>query len=172
MIPLRDHKSIYLEADFVEETARQYRKHVYDIKSVDIILVEGIFLFKHEYRSLFDLAIWVDMLIPDCPGASHRACSGRLNAGKDDRGLRNDLLPGTKIHFNQDDPEHSRISFTITICIDLKLLNQQSWPPPKLSDSVWLTELPECGACFCFQRFEFFINQFVGRNFDAALSPS
>src|SRR5437867_12245625 len=30
VMPLRDHRSIYLESDFVEETAKDYRKHVYN----------------------------------------------------------------------------------------------------------------------------------------------
>src|SRR5215467_1914431 len=43
VLPLRDQRSVHLVADFVEETASDYRKHTYDYKDVPVILVEGIF---------------------------------------------------------------------------------------------------------------------------------
>ena len=50
VLPLRDRRSIHLEADFVQETASDYRRHTYDYKDVSVTLVEGIFLFKPQYR--------------------------------------------------------------------------------------------------------------------------
>ena len=64
VIPLRDQRAVYLVADLVEETAKQYGKHIYNFRNVAVILVEGIFLFKQAYRSLFDLASWVDCSLP------------------------------------------------------------------------------------------------------------
>src|SRR5262245_27855286 len=55
VVPLKEQRSIHLEADFVEETASDYRKHTYDYKDVSVALVEGIFLFKPQYRKHFDL---------------------------------------------------------------------------------------------------------------------
>ncbi len=60
VMPLREHLSVHLISDFAEETATQYRQHVYDVRNVDVVLVEGIFLFKHEYRDFFDVKIWVE----------------------------------------------------------------------------------------------------------------
>jgi len=64
VLPLRDRRSIHLEADFVEETASDYRNHTYDFKDVSVALIEGIFLFKPQYRKYFDLAIWIDCSFP------------------------------------------------------------------------------------------------------------
>src|SRR5262245_46213393 len=64
VLPLRDRRSILLEADFVDETASDYRKHTYDYRDVAVVLVEGIFLFKPQYRKYFDLAIWIDCSFP------------------------------------------------------------------------------------------------------------
>jgi uridine kinase len=60
LLPLRDSKSVEVVVDFADETANAFRKHTYSFRNVGIVLVEGIFLFKREYRQLFDLAIWVN----------------------------------------------------------------------------------------------------------------
>ena len=49
--PLRDRRSIRLEADWAEETATAYRRHVYDFRDVDVILLEGIYLLKRAHRA-------------------------------------------------------------------------------------------------------------------------
>ena len=60
LLPLRESRSVEVIADFAEETATNFSKHNYRFRNVGIVLVEGIFLFKREYRELFDLKIWVD----------------------------------------------------------------------------------------------------------------
>jgi len=103
-LPLRDQKSIYLVADFVEETARQYRKHVYDIKSAGIILVEGIFLFKQSYRSLFDLAIWVECSFPTALARAIERGQEGLTPAKTIAAYETIYFPAQRIHFERDDP--------------------------------------------------------------------
>ncbi|HEU5235996.1 MAG TPA: hypothetical protein VFU37_02575, partial [Pyrinomonadaceae bacterium] len=104
VIPLRDQKSIYLVADFVEETARQYRKHVYDIKSVGITLVEGIFLFKQAYRRLFDLAIWVECSFPTALARAIERGQEGLTPAKTIAAYETIYFPAQRIHFERDDP--------------------------------------------------------------------
>jgi uridine kinase len=60
VLPLRARRSLRLVADFAEETATAYRPHTYQFEDVDVILLEGIFLFKRAYRAHFDLALWVE----------------------------------------------------------------------------------------------------------------
>src|SRR5262245_28652022 len=60
VLPLRDHRSIRLEAQFTEETARAYREHTYEYRDVDVILLEGIYLLKRELRRHYDLSIWIE----------------------------------------------------------------------------------------------------------------
>jgi uridine kinase len=104
LIPLRDQKSIYLVADFVEETAYQYRKHVYDIKSVGITLVEGIFLFKQAYRSLFDLAIWVECSFPTALARAIERGQEGLTPAKTIAAYETIYFPAQRIHFERDAP--------------------------------------------------------------------
>jgi uridine kinase len=104
VIPLRNQKSVYLIADFVEETAGQYRKHVYNIKHVDVILVEGIFLFKQAYRSLFDLAIWVDCSFATALARALQRAQEGLPPAETIAAYETIYFPAQKIHFDQDNP--------------------------------------------------------------------
>ena len=42
--PLRDHHSLRVEAEHAEETATAYRRRTYDFETVDVIVLEGIYL--------------------------------------------------------------------------------------------------------------------------------
>lgn len=104
VMPLRDHRSVYLEADFVDETAKEYRKHVYSFKNVPVILVEGIFLFKREHRRLFDLAIWVDCSFPTALARALERSQEGLPPAKTIAAYWTTYFPAQEIHFNQDNP--------------------------------------------------------------------
>ena len=104
VIPLRDQKSIYLVADFVEETAREYRKHVYDVRNVDIILVEGIFLFQQTFRRLFDLTIWVDCSFPTALARAIGRGQEGLTPAKTIAAYETIYFPAQRIHLERDDP--------------------------------------------------------------------
>jgi len=104
VIPLRDERSVHLVADFVEETARQYRKHIYNIRNVDVILVEGIFLFKQPYRSLFDLAIWVDCTFATALARALQRAQEGLPPAETIAAYETIYLPAQRIHFDHDHP--------------------------------------------------------------------
>lgn len=104
VIPLRDQRSVYLVADLVEETAKQYRKHIYNFRNVAVILVEGIFLFKREYRQLFDLAIWVDCSFPTALALALERSQECLSPAKTIAAYETIYFPAQEIHFKQDDP--------------------------------------------------------------------
>jgi uridine kinase len=60
VLPLRDHRALRLVADYAEETATAYRSHLYAFHDVEVVLLEGIFIYKRAHRPHFDLAFWVD----------------------------------------------------------------------------------------------------------------
>jgi uridine kinase len=112
VLPLRDRRSLYLVAEFVEETASHYRKHTYDFKDVSVVLVEGIFLFKPQYRNYFDLTIWID-----CSFAT--ALARAINRAQEGLSPANTILaydtiyfPAQRIHLAHDNPrEHADMIF-------------------------------------------------------------
>jgi uridine kinase len=112
VIPLRDRRSVHLIADFVEETASHYRKHTYDVKDVSVVLVEGIFLFKAEYRDYFDLTIWIDCSFSTALARAINRAQEGLSPANTIAAYDTIYFPAQKIHLAQDQPrEHADLIF-------------------------------------------------------------
>ena len=107
VIPLRDRRSIHLEADFVEETASDFRKHTYDYKDVSVVLVEGIFLFKSRYREYFDLAIWIDCSFPTALARAIDRAQEGLSPANTIAAYDTIYFPAQRIHLAQDHPREN-----------------------------------------------------------------
>ena len=104
VIPLRDRRSVYLVADCAEETASRYRKHTYDFKDVSVIVVEGIFLFKPQYRSLFDLSVWIDCSFSTALARAIDRAQEGLSAAETIAAYETIYFPAQKIHLAHDKP--------------------------------------------------------------------
>jgi uridine kinase len=107
VLPLRDQRSIHLVADVVEETASDYRKHIYDYRDVSVLLVEGIFLFKLEYRKYFDLAIWIDCSFPTAMARAIDRAQEGLSAAKTIAAYDTIYFPAQRIHLARDKPREN-----------------------------------------------------------------
>lgn len=111
-LPLRERRSIHLVADLIEESASQYRRHTYDFKDVSVILVEGIFLFKRQYRTHFDLAIWIDCSFPTALARAIDRAQEGLSAAKTIAAYETIYFPAQRIHLTHDNPrEHADLIF-------------------------------------------------------------
>ena len=127
VLPLRDRRSIHLEADFVEETASGYRKHTYDYQDVSVVLVEGIFLFKPQYRKYFDLAIWVDCSFPTALARAIDRAQEGLSAANTIAAYDTIYFPAQRIHLAQDKPRENadlifENDFSAALCVPLRSL--------------------------------------------------
>lgn len=107
VLPLRDHRSVSVEADFAEETAMTYRKHTYEFADIDVIVLEGIYLLKQAFRKYYDLSIWID-----CSFA--KALERALSRGQEGlppaetiRAYETIYFPAQRIHFQRDDPKNA-----------------------------------------------------------------
>lgn len=107
VLPLRNQRSVSLVADFAEETAKRYRKHTYSFKNPDVVLVEGIFLFKSEYRKLFDLAIWVDCSFSTALARALERKQEGLPLALTLRAYDTIYFPAQRIHFEKDHPREA-----------------------------------------------------------------
>jgi uridine kinase len=125
VLPLRDGRSIHLEADFVEEIASNYRNHTYHFKDVPVVLVEGIFLFKPQYRKYFDLAIWIDCSFPTAlVRAIDRAQEG-LSPANTIAAYERIYFPAQRIHLDQDKPrENADLIFENDIYTNKPVVNR------------------------------------------------
>lgn len=107
IFPLKTNRSVKLTADFAEETVSEFRQHEYFYENIDIILLEGIFLFKKPFKDYFDLKIWID-----CPfeTALKRAISRTqegLSVTETVRAYKKIYFPAQQIHFANDNPQKS-----------------------------------------------------------------
>lgn len=104
-IPLLANRSIRLEADYAEETAPSYRRHVWSYEDIDIVLVESVFLFKRAYRSLFDLAIWVESTFDTALERALARGQERLSRAETIRAYETIYFPAQRIHLERDEPK-------------------------------------------------------------------
>src|SRR6266851_2139167 len=105
ILPLRDTRSINVESDFAEETATTFRKHRYDFRKIDIVILEGIFLFKPAYRHHFDLTIWIDCSLATALRRAITRCQENLPPRETEHALETIYFPAQRIHFARDNPQ-------------------------------------------------------------------
>jgi len=119
-------RSVHLVADFVEETASDYRKHAYDYEDVSVVLVEGIFLFKPQYRKYFDLTIWVDCSFPTALARAIDRAQEGLSPANTIAAYDTIYFPAQRIHLAQDKPRaHADLIFENDTYTKKSVLNRQ-----------------------------------------------
>src|SRR5436190_23991931 len=59
IVPLNENRAVSLVADCADAKGNR-GKHRYDVRKIDIVLLEGIFLLKRAYREHFDLTAFVE----------------------------------------------------------------------------------------------------------------
>ena len=104
VLPLREARSVRLTAPYAEKTATAYRDHVYEFRSVDVVLVEGIFIFKRAYRRHFDLAIWIDCTFETALERALVRVQEGLPPDQTALAYRSIYFPAQRIHLERDDP--------------------------------------------------------------------
>jgi uridine kinase len=104
IVPLRANRGIRLTMEAVEETAVETRSYTYDFEDLDVILLEGIFLFKRAYRPHFDLAIWIDCSWQTALERSIQRAQEGLPPDATTRAYHTIYFPAEAIHLRVDDP--------------------------------------------------------------------
>ena len=104
VLPLKRHRGIDLTMDFAEETASEFRPYTYAFKDVDIILLEGIFIFKREYVRHFDLKVWIDCSFETALQRAIARGQEHLPPADTIAAYETIYFPAQRYHFNVDDP--------------------------------------------------------------------
>jgi uridine kinase len=107
IFPLKQARSIKLRADLVDETAAVFHQHDYDYQEIDIILLEGIFLFKNEFQGYFDLRIWVECPFETALGRAIERAQENLSPEEARDAYETIYFPAQGIHFARDNPKDS-----------------------------------------------------------------
>jgi uridine kinase len=103
-LPLRDRRSVRVEADFTEETATEYRRHVYAYDDVDVIALDGIYLLKRELRAHYDLSLWIECGFDTALERAIARAQEGLPPEETIRAYRTIYFPAQRIHLERDDP--------------------------------------------------------------------
>lgn len=113
ILPLKQNRSYCLTADVAEETATELKKHEYDFKNVDVILLEGIFLFKKAFRRFFDLKIWIESNFETALERALARSQENLSPEETVKSYQTIYFPAREIHFAKDNPQTSAdLTFT------------------------------------------------------------
>lgn len=104
VVPLREHRSVRVTANFAEETALSFRNRTYAYDDVDVIILEGIFLFKREYRHHYDLALWIDCGFDTALARAIARGQEGLPPAETVRAYQTIYFPAQRIHFLRDRP--------------------------------------------------------------------
>ena len=113
IVPLRRSRSYEVEANIAEETSSRYQRRVFKFENVDIIVIEGIFLFKQDLREYFDLRIWIDCSFATALDRALARRQEKLLSAETIRAYETIYFPAQKIHFARDNPR-AAADFIIT----------------------------------------------------------
>jgi uridine kinase len=113
IFPLQKNKSIYLETEGIRSDADVFYPLIYDYKGIDILLIEGIFLFKKKYRFHYDYKIWVDCSFETGLRRAIRRNAENLSEEQLVHDYQTFYYPAQRLHFERDKPkENANIIFT------------------------------------------------------------
>src|SRR5437899_1431245 len=107
IVPLKEKRSISLLGECADAKTTVYRKHLYEFRNIDIVLVEGIFLFKPSYRDHFDVKIWIDCSFATALKRASMRCQEGLPPAETVRAFTEIYFPAQGLHFARDNPRAS-----------------------------------------------------------------
>jgi uridine kinase len=105
VLPLKRSRSVHVEMDFAEETATEYRKHIYDFRNVDVIVLEGIYLLKKEFLKHYDWTLWVECSFETALERALKRSQEHLPPEETKRAYRTIYFPAQEVHFRIDAPK-------------------------------------------------------------------
>lgn len=107
IIPLRDHREIDVLADCGDAKATNHRKHRYVFRNIDVVLLEGIFLFKLGCREHFDLRIWVECSFQTALTRAIARGQEGLPPAETQHAFETIYFPAQRIHLDRDNPQRA-----------------------------------------------------------------
>ncbi len=105
ILPLKRNRVVHLVADFGEETDQEYRKREYVYENVDVILLEGIFLFKAEFIERLVPKIWIECSFETALKRAIARAQEGLSPEETISAYEAVYFPTHRIHFENDDPK-------------------------------------------------------------------
>jgi len=107
IFPLQKNKSIYLETEGIRSDADIYYPLIYDYIDPDILLIEGILLFKKKYLLHYDHKIWIDCSFETGLQRAIERNVEKLDNVQLIHDYETNYYAAQRLHFAKDDPKKS-----------------------------------------------------------------
>lgn len=105
ILPLRAKRTVWLKANHTEETATHYRQKIYDLRDVDIAILECVFLFQPAFESYIDLKIWVDCRFETALARAIDRRQEDLPPADTIAAFEHIYFPAQRLHIERDNPQ-------------------------------------------------------------------
>jgi len=103
-LPLQKNKNIYLETQGIRSDVDVYYPLVYDYRDIDILILEGILLFKKKYLQYYDFKIWIDCSFETGLQRAIKRNIERLSEERLIHDYNTFYYPAQYYHLKKDDP--------------------------------------------------------------------
>lgn len=103
--PLRHTRSAHVTVELTRLPENDLYLRTYDLDEVEVIVLEGIFLFRKELRSNYDLAFWVECSFETALVRAIKRNQEGLSEAEIVRDFHSIYFPAQRIHFARDDPQ-------------------------------------------------------------------
>ena len=107
VLPLKQNRYVDLVADCGDAKVTAYRKRHYVFGKIDIVLVEGIFLFKANYCDQFDLKIWIDCSFETAMQRAIKRGQEGLPPDETRSAFETIYFPAQRIYLGRDKPREA-----------------------------------------------------------------
>lgn len=104
IIPLRKAGTVHLAARLIYTHADEYFNFEFDFENIDILLVEGIFLFQQKLLMHYDLTVWIECSFETGLKRALRRNVERLSKEKLIEDYQTYYYPAQRYHFQKDSP--------------------------------------------------------------------
>jgi len=104
IFPLQKNKSICLHTKGIRTDADTYYPLTYNYREIDIMLIEGILLFKKEYVGYYNYKIWIDCSFDTSLERAIKRNVEKLDKKQLIHDYQTYYYPAQRLHFKKDNP--------------------------------------------------------------------
>ena len=106
VLPLRQNRSIHCSINACDATnAERYLPMRFDYEDINVILLEGIFLFKKQYQERFDLKVWIECSFKTAMRRAIRRNQEQMPESEIRQDYEVIYYPAQRLHFEKDYPQ-------------------------------------------------------------------
>ena len=105
--PLKQSRAVSIMADCAKAKTTAFRKEHYEFCNIDVVLLEGIFIFKPNYRHHFDLSVWIDCSFEVALERAIQRGQEGLSPAETVKAFQTIYFPAQRIHLALDNPREA-----------------------------------------------------------------